>query len=852
MPPKRDLTVIVPVYNTMPELRDCLDSLLDQDFGTDRYEIVAIDDGSTDGSGEVLDEYAAQHTQLRVLHQENSGWPGQPRNRGLDCSHSRYVFFLDADDQLGRESLRRQVEFADRHSCDIVVPMLVSQPGEHPRGALWADTAVDADRVILFKTLSPQKLFRREFLDRHDLRFPEGVVPLEDGLMLTRAYLLAKRVSVLADYEYYYKRPRSQGGNISMGGKSPEPFIDSVGKIIDIVRTHTDDQDTADRIVLDIYRRKALKYLLPERVRRYPASVRQEWLHVVGALARERISSELEAQLPAEAQLRSQAARLGDMDVLNGLAEALNAGTLPARIEAGRVTTRLPGSHDAEISDTATNLRFQATLASLRIVRDGFDLEVDISTAPFALEGADWELIVHQRGEGGSADLVLPVRGTRSESAPSNTRVRTSLPAADLCRDGAQVWDACLRLSGASGDGAAREARVGPPSGTEPEYLHRGVTTSHWYVEPYLTVQGNLSFRTSNGRQPDRSGEKLTDTLRRARQWARSRAHTPVSSAVEYPWPRRALNALPTRQQQFARSAIRRARRVRQAPTPGRELLTQLGVNVRGAGPDTIVVSRRRQLDVTNIDADSAIITSRVGAPKPGIFETHKALYERMVVEHVVDILAKYRVNCVLDVGANKGQYARKLRKAGYKDHIISFEPVLDTFTELERNAANDPKWHVQHCALGDTDTHMPMHVVAGTMSSLLPASEYGGQRYKRFRDENVIDVPVRRLEHLLDDLLPSDLASPRIYLKLDTQGYDLEAFAGLGKRTLDIVAMQSEVALLQIYEGMPRLPQAIETYEGAGFEITGMFPVTREKDTGRILEFDCVLARIETLISSP
>src|SRR5699024_10673372 len=100
-------------------------------------------------------------------------------------------------------------------------------------------------------------------------------------------------------------------------------------------------------------------------------------------------------------------------------------------------------------------------------------------------------------------------------------------------------------------------------------------------------------------------------------------------------------------------------------------------------------------------------------------------------------------------------------------------------------------------------------------------------------------------------NILPTELTTPRLYLKLDTQGYDLEAFAGLGERTRDIVAMQSEVALLQIYEGMPRLPPAIETYEGAGFEVTGMFPVTREKDTGRVLEFDCVLARAGTLTSN-
>lgn len=225
-------------------------------------------------------------------------------------------------------------------------------------------------------------------------------------------------------------------------------------------------------------------------------------------------------------------------------------------------------------------------------------------------------------------------------------------------------------------------------------------------------------------------------------------------------------------------------------------------------------------------------------------FETHRTLFKQMTTEHVAELLRTYRVNCVLDVGANKGQYARSLRRAGYTGHIISFEPVPETVEQLRRAAATDPHWTVQHCALGRTDTTTSMNVVYGSMSSLLAPSEYGNKRYKRFKNIQPVEVPVRRLDGMLDRILPSEIDDPRLYLKLDTQGYDLEVFAGLGERVRDFVGMQSEVAVLRIYEGMPRLTEAIETYERAGFEITGMFPVTREETTGRVLEFDCVLAR--------
>jgi hypothetical protein len=101
----------------------------------------------------------------------------------------------------------------------------------------------------------------------------------------------------------------------------------------------------------------------------------------------------------------------------------------------------------------------------------------------------------------------------------------------------------------------------------------------------------------------------------------------------------------------------------------------------------------------------------------------------------------------------------------------------------------------------------------------------------------------VRRLDGLLDDILRS-VDAPRPFLKLDTQGYDLEAFAGLGDRAREFVGLQSEVALMRIYEGMPRLPEALAAYEAAGFGVTGLFPVSRQSRTARVLEFDCVMVR--------
>jgi FkbM family methyltransferase len=273
-------------------------------------------------------------------------------------------------------------------------------------------------------------------------------------------------------------------------------------------------------------------------------------------------------------------------------------------------------------------------------------------------------------------------------------------------------------------------------------------------------------------------------------------------------------------------------------------LLHSLGVEAASIGHGVGVVGRRARAQVRKLTAGAVLATDRELA-REGWFEMETGLAHYLAHGHVAAILDMYSVNCVLDVGANRGQFGLLLRDAGYRGHIASFEPVPEAFAELERVAATDPLWAAFPWALGREEGSVQMNVVADTLSSMLPATSFGARRHPRLRAPSPIDVPVRRLDTILDELL-APVADPRPYLKLDTQGYDLEVFAGLGERTADFVGMQSEVALLRIYEGMPRMPEAIATYEEAGFEITALHPVSRDMRTGRVLEFDCVMVRAD------
>jgi FkbM family methyltransferase len=277
--------------------------------------------------------------------------------------------------------------------------------------------------------------------------------------------------------------------------------------------------------------------------------------------------------------------------------------------------------------------------------------------------------------------------------------------------------------------------------------------------------------------------------------------------------------------------------------------LRRAGLGVTRITPGAVLVTRAATVERHGLGGGAALVT-RSGVTSERWFDLERRLSAYVSQQHLAELLRRYRVNVVLDVGANRGQYGRRLRRIGFEGHIVSFEPVLATFAELQEAAAADPRWTAYPYALGREETTASMNVVPGTLSSLLPATEFGAARYSRLREPEAEEVQVRRLDNILDEVL-ADVPAPRPYLKLDTQGFDLEAFAGLGDRVSEIVAMQSEVSVLEIYAGMPPMMQAVAAYEAAGFEITALFPVSREAETGRVLEFDCVMVRADARASA-
>ncbi len=489
------VSVVIAAYNAMPYLTRCVTSVAEQSIGRDAVEIIAVDDGSTDGSGEELDRLAREYPGLlRVFHQENSGGPSAPRNKGLDQARGRFVFFLDADDHLGPEALERMVAMAEANGTDIVLGKMVGVGG---RGAPTSMFRRNQPRTDVFSsrvywTLNPMKLFRRELLERLELRFPTDLTIGEDQLFVGPAYLHANGISVLADYDCLFWVEREDSGNITLRTGGSEPRLRFLPRVVDLLLEQVPPGPGRDHLAhrhLTVEVQQLLDHLVRE-----PRAEQEKGLSRLADVIDPLWHEGLNDRLSAMARLRLHLVRHTMLDELLELVrfqgESARSGVAtPVLVDQGRAYARYPYLRDPSrgIPDSCYDVtrqlgvRHRVTRAELRgtvlhLAGHGYLHRVatdDVSTALVLRErdsGTEYRLpVTHTKTPGLGADEDKGRFRYERAGFEASVDITTAGGGSPL-PDG--LWDISLVIGA---QGISREVRIGSRRDAEVS----GAATTH-------------------------------------------------------------------------------------------------------------------------------------------------------------------------------------------------------------------------------------------------------------------------------------------------------------------------------------------------------------------------------------
>ena len=221
------VSIIVPIYNAEQYLRRCVDSILNQEY-TD-YELLLVNDGSTDASGDICEEYGDQDPRVIVIQKENTG-VSDSRNRALDRARGKYLQFLDSDDWITPDATRLFVRAAEEYGCDMVISDFYRVVGERlsPKGDIEEEGVLTREEFAAHMMENPadfyygvlwNKLYRRDIVEEHKLRMDTDISWCEDFMFNLEYIRYAKVFYVLHAPIYYYVKRKgslaSQGINIS-------------------------------------------------------------------------------------------------------------------------------------------------------------------------------------------------------------------------------------------------------------------------------------------------------------------------------------------------------------------------------------------------------------------------------------------------------------------------------------------------------------------------------------------------------------------------------------------------------------------------------------------------------------
>lgn len=211
---------------------------------------------------------------------------------------------------------------------------------------------------------------------------------------------------------------------------------------------------------------------------------------------------------------------------------------------------------------------------------------------------------------------------------------------------------------------------------------------------------------------------------------------------------------------------------------------------------------------------------------------------------HLRHLLELHRIDLVLDVGANRGQFARLVRLLRYSGEIISFEPLARHQAELLAAAASDPCWRHMPVALGDAAGELELHVCHDdSFSSFHTINRAGQARFHSLVVEDHTErVPVQTLDALWPEIGKD--APRRVLLKTDTQGHDLAMLAGATTVLTATHAILIEAAFQPIYAEVPLYAEIAAWLQARGFSPSGLFPISHRPEDLALIEVDAFFTK--------
>lgn len=226
-----------------------------------------------------------------------------------------------------------------------------------------------------------------------------------------------------------------------------------------------------------------------------------------------------------------------------------------------------------------------------------------------------------------------------------------------------------------------------------------------------------------------------------------------------------------------------------------------------------------------------------------GLMFIPKWRYEKMLLtKRMQRIISEYQIDCVIDVGANVGQYYDFIRNyVGYQGLIISFEPDPSNFETLLKASQAGQQWLIQDYALGKENTTLNLNIMESSVfnSFFEPDNTQTDQFAQHNSVKATVEVGVKRLDKVIPALKQSHPFN-RAFLKLDTQGFDLDVFEGADGCLDLIIGIQTEVAFMPIYKNSPSAEESFNAFRSKGYEVSGLYPVDESRFPYAV-EFDCV-----------